>query len=168
MTLPAPYAPLVSGGDGLDRYPGDASVLAARMAAIYATPVETVLPVRGLTHGLELAYRLAARDGGSVEAPKAEPYDRLAAIYPSKGDPAAVIIRALGSPEAVAEMAARVRPSCVANAVPETNPPGSRRNAAKITVSVVGEEPGAAVFMRNRNPGPHRPPVRNASARRRR
>ncbi|MFW2345410.1 MAG: imidazoleglycerol-phosphate dehydratase HisB, partial [Brevundimonas mediterranea] len=108
MTLPAPYPPLVSGGDGLDRYPGDASALAARMAAIYAVPADQVLPVRGLTHGLELAYRLAARDGGSVEAPKAEPYDSLAAIYPAKGEPAVVVIRALGSPEAVAEMAARV------------------------------------------------------------
>ena len=72
MTLPAPYPPLVSGGDGLDRYPGDASALAARMAALYAVPADQVLPVRGLTHGLELAWRLAARDGGSVEAPKAE------------------------------------------------------------------------------------------------
>ena len=111
MTLPAPYPPLVSGGDGLDRYPGDASALAARMAAIYAVPADQVLPVRGLTHGLELAYRLAARDGGSVEAPKAEPYDSLAAIYPAKGEPAVVVIRALGSPEAVAEMAARVAPA---------------------------------------------------------
>ena len=111
MSLPAPYPPLVSGGEGLDRYPGDAQALAARMAAIYATPVETVLPVRGLTHGLELAWRLAARDGGSVQAPQAEPYDRLSAIYPAKGDPAVIVIRALGSPEAVAEMAARVAPA---------------------------------------------------------
>ena len=28
MTLPAPYPPLVSGGEGLDCYPGDASALA--------------------------------------------------------------------------------------------------------------------------------------------
>ena len=111
MTLPAPYPPLVSGGEGLDRYPGDASALGARMAAIYAVPADQVLPVRGLTHGLELAWRLAARDGGSVEAPKAEPYDSLAAIYPAKGESAVVVIRALGSPEAVAEMAARVAPA---------------------------------------------------------
>ena len=111
MTLPAPYPPLVSGGEGLDRYPGEAAALAARMAAIYAVPVDQVLPVRGLTHGLELVWRLAARDGGSVEAPKAEPYERLAAIYPAKGAPAAVVIRALGSPEAVAEMAARLAPA---------------------------------------------------------
>ncbi|MBU1520197.1 MAG: imidazoleglycerol-phosphate dehydratase HisB, partial [Alphaproteobacteria bacterium] len=111
MTLPAPYPPLVSGGDGLDRYPGEPAALAARMAAIYAVPVDQVLPVRGLTHGLELAYRLAARDGGSVEVPRAEPYDSLAAIYPGRGEPAVVVIRALGSPEAVAEMAARVAPA---------------------------------------------------------
>ena len=111
MTLPAPYPPLVSGGEGLDRYPDDTSALAARMAAVYGVPAEQVLPVRGLTHGLELAWRLAARDGGSVEAPKAEPYDSLAAIYPNKGEPAVVVIRALGSPEAVGEMAARVSPA---------------------------------------------------------
>ena len=41
MTLPAPYPPLVSGGEGLDRYPDDTSALAARMAAVYG-----VLPNR--------------------------------------------------------------------------------------------------------------------------
>ena len=111
MTLPAPYPPLASGGDGLDRYPTDPRALAARMAAIYGAPVDQVLPVRGLTHGLEVVWRLAARDGGAVEAPKAEPYDSLAAIYPTKGEAAAVVVRALGSPEAVAEMAARVFPA---------------------------------------------------------
>jgi len=111
MTLPAPFPPLVSGGDGLERYPGDAAALAARMAAIYGVAVEQVLPVRGLTHGLELAYRLALRDGGSVEAPKAEPYDSLAALYPPRGAAAVVVVRALGSPEAVSEMAARVAPA---------------------------------------------------------
>ncbi len=111
MTLPAPYPPLASGGDGLERYPTDPRALAARMAAIYGAPVDQVLPVRGLTHGLELVWRLAARDGGAVEAPKAEPYDSLAAIYPTKGEAAAVVVRALGSPEAVAEMAARVSPA---------------------------------------------------------
>ncbi|MBD3835164.1 imidazoleglycerol-phosphate dehydratase HisB [Brevundimonas sp.] len=111
MTLPAPYPPLASGGDGLDRYPTAPQALAARMAAIYGAPIEQVLPVRGLTHGLELAYRLAARDGGSVEAPKAQPYDSLAAIYRTTGEAAVVVVRALGSPEAVAEMAARVAPA---------------------------------------------------------
>jgi imidazoleglycerol-phosphate dehydratase/histidinol-phosphatase len=112
MTLPAPYAPLVSGGEGLDKYPGDASALQARMAQIYGVPGDSVLPVRGLTHGLELVWRLAARDGRSVEAPDAEPYAGLARLYrASDGDRAAVIVRALGSPEAVAEMAERVAPA---------------------------------------------------------
>ncbi|CAN5375364.1 hypothetical protein BH09PSE1_BH09PSE1_14610 [soil metagenome] len=111
MTLPAPYAPLVAGGDGLDRYPADPSALAARMAQIYGVPVEQVLPIRGLTHGLELVWRLAAQTGQSVQAPDAEPYARLNAIYGRKGETGAVVIRALGSPEAVAEMAARVAPA---------------------------------------------------------
>jgi len=111
MTLPAPYAPLVSGGDGLDRYPADPSVLAARMAQIYAVPVAQVLPIRGLTHGLELVWRLAASTGQSVQAPDAEPYARLNAIYGRNGDIGAVVIRALGSIEAVAEMAVRVAPA---------------------------------------------------------
>ena len=112
MTLPAPYAPLVAGGDGLEKYPGEASVLQARMAQIYGVAADQVLAVRGLTHGLELVWRLAARDGRSVEAPEAEPYAGLGRIYrASDGERAAVVIRALGSPEAVAEMAERVAPA---------------------------------------------------------
>lgn len=112
--LPAPFAPLVAGGDGLDRYPAEPRALAARMAQVYGVPGDSVLPVRGLTHGLELVFRLAARDGQAVEAPGAEPYTTLAALYaaPAAGAPvAAVILRALGSPEAVAEMAERVAPA---------------------------------------------------------
>ena len=113
MTLPAPYAPLVSGGEGLDRYPADPSVLGGRMAQIYGVAADQILPIRGLTHGLELVWRLAAQAGQGVQAPDAEPYARLHAIYarPGKGEPAVVIIRALGSPEAVAEMAERVAPA---------------------------------------------------------
>lgn len=114
MTLPAPYAPLVSGGEGLDRYPADPTVLAARLAALYGVAVDQVSPVRGLTHGLELAWRLAARDGLKVQAPDAEPYQGLAALYArpaATAEVAAVVIRALGSPEAVAEMAERVAPA---------------------------------------------------------
>ncbi|MDQ3126715.1 MAG: imidazoleglycerol-phosphate dehydratase HisB [Pseudomonadota bacterium] len=112
--LPAPFAPLVSGGDGLDHYPAEPRALAARMAQLYGVPADSVLPVRGLTHGLELVYRLAARDGQSVEFPDAEPYRALAALYASPAADAptgAVILRALGSPEAVAEMAERVAPA---------------------------------------------------------
>ncbi|WP_425988656.1 imidazoleglycerol-phosphate dehydratase HisB [Brevundimonas sp. TWP2-3-2] len=112
MTLPAPYAPLVSGGEGLENYPGEASALQARMAQVYGVAADQVLAVRGLTHGLELVWRLAARDGRSVEAPDAEPYAGLGRIYrASDGERAAVVIRALGSPEAVAEIAERVAPA---------------------------------------------------------
>ena len=112
--LPAPFAPLVAGGDGLDRYPSEPRALTARMGDVYGVAADRVLPLRGLTHGLELVYRLAARDGLVVEAPDAEPYRALAALYarPASGaDRAAVILRALGSPEAVAEMAARIAPA---------------------------------------------------------
>ncbi|MFC5342528.1 imidazoleglycerol-phosphate dehydratase HisB [Brevundimonas staleyi] len=112
MTLPAPYAPLVAGGEGLEKYPGEASALQARMAQIYSVGADQVLAVRGLTHGLELVWRQAARDDRSVEAPDAEPYARLGRIYrATDGERAAVVIRALGSPEAVAEMAERVTPA---------------------------------------------------------
>lgn len=111
MSLPAPFPPLVSDAAGLDAYPASPAALAARMADIYGVETGQVLPVRGLTHALELVWRLAARDGGSVEAPKAEPYLRLSAIYPVKGDAIAVIARAIGSVEAITEMATRVAPA---------------------------------------------------------
>jgi imidazoleglycerol phosphate dehydratase HisB/histidinol-phosphate/aromatic aminotransferase/cobyric acid decarboxylase-like protein len=114
MTLPAPYPPLVSGADGLDRYPSDPAALARRMAEIYGLGADRVLPVRGLTHGLELVWRLAAREGLTVQAPDAAPYADLAALYsrPTTSDqPFAVVVRALGSPEAVEEMAAAVAPA---------------------------------------------------------
>lgn len=112
--LPAPFAPLVADGEGLDHYPAEPGTLAARMAQVYGVAVESVLPVRGATHGLELVFRLAARDGLRVEAPDAEPYRTLAGLYvaPSPDAPTGtVILRALGSPEAVAEMAQRVAPA---------------------------------------------------------
>ena len=114
INLPAPFAPLVADGNGLDRYPAEPAVLAARMAQIYAVPVNQVLPVRGLSHGLELVWRLAAREGLTVTAPEAQPYAGLAAIYARSGEDretGAVVIRALGAPEAVAEMAGRVAPA---------------------------------------------------------
>lgn len=109
--LPAPFAPLVSGGEGLDRYPAEPRALTARMAEIYGVPADRVLPVRGLTHGLELVFRLAAREGLKVEAPDAEPYRALAALYRAGADTGAVIVRAAGAPGAVTEMAARVAPA---------------------------------------------------------
>ncbi|MBU1538737.1 MAG: imidazoleglycerol-phosphate dehydratase HisB [Alphaproteobacteria bacterium] len=112
--LPAPFPPLVSGGEGLDAYPVEPRALAARMARVYSVPADSVLPVRGLTHGLELVYRLAARNGLRVEAPDAEPYRTLAGLYAAPAANAGtgvVIVRAAGAPEAVAEMAARVAPA---------------------------------------------------------
>jgi histidinol-phosphate aminotransferase/imidazoleglycerol-phosphate dehydratase/histidinol-phosphatase len=109
--LPAPFAPLVSGGEGLDRYPTAPRALAARMAEIYGVASDRVLPVRGLTHGLELVFRLTAREGLKVEAPDAEPYRALAGLYPAGAGTGAVIVRAAGEPEAVAEMAERVAPA---------------------------------------------------------
>lgn len=113
MSLPAPYGPLVSGGEGLDRYPGDAEALAVRLAALYGVARDQVLPVRGATHGLELVWRLAAREGRTVQAPDAEPYRRLRAIYEAAAsrEAAAIVVRAAGSPEALAEMAARAAPA---------------------------------------------------------
>lgn len=108
--LPAPFAPLVSGGEGLDRYPAEPRALAARLAEVYGVASDRALPVRGLTHGLELVFRLAARDGLRVEAPDAEPYRALAMLYRTGAETGAVIVRAAGAPEAVAEMAARVAP----------------------------------------------------------
>ena len=46
--LPAPFAPLVAGGEGLDRYPAAPDALAARMGEVYGLPADQVLPVRGL------------------------------------------------------------------------------------------------------------------------
>ncbi|WP_392354872.1 aminotransferase class I/II-fold pyridoxal phosphate-dependent enzyme [Brevundimonas sp. LF-1] len=84
------------------------------MAALYGVDADQALPTRGLTHGLELVWRLAARDGLKVQAPDAEPYAQLAALYArpaADAGTAAVVIRALSSPEAAAEMAERIAPA---------------------------------------------------------
>ncbi len=114
MTLPAPFPPLVTGAEGLDRAPSSTTAVAARMAEIYGVATDQVLPVRGASHGLELIFRLAARDGLAVSAPDAPPFDGLAKLYraaPDRAETLAMIVRGLGSPEAVAEMAARVAPA---------------------------------------------------------
>ena len=114
MSLPAPFSPLVAGADGLDRYPSVPVALATRLAAIYGVSGDQVLPVRGLTHGLELVWRLCARDGRTVDAPQAQPYVWLNEVYRRPdlaGGVGAVVIRALGSAEAVGEMATRVAPA---------------------------------------------------------
>jgi histidinol-phosphate aminotransferase/imidazoleglycerol-phosphate dehydratase/histidinol-phosphatase len=114
MTLPAPFPPLVSGAEGLDREPSSTAAVAARMAEVYGVPGDHVLPVRGASHGLELIFRLAARDGLGVEAPDAPPFDGLAKLYrtaPEGAGTLAVIVRGLGDAEAVSEMATRVAPA---------------------------------------------------------
>ena len=113
MSLPAPFAPLVAGGDSLERYPAEPRALAARMAEIYGVTAEQVLPVRGVTHGLELVFRLAARDGGTVDAPDTEPCRSIRRLYaepPADASPAA-IVRAAGEISAVADVAQRAAPT---------------------------------------------------------
>ncbi|WP_255567856.1 hypothetical protein [Brevundimonas sp. PAMC22021] len=141
MTLPAPFAPLVSGGDGLEKYPDEASALRARMAEIYRVAPGQVLLVRGLTHGLELVWRLAARDGGSVQAPAGEPFGWLSTVYPARGDTIATVIRALGSLEAVTEMAQRVAPALlvVDEGLIEFSDAGS-------AVALIAEQPNLVVL----------------------
>ncbi len=142
--LPAPFSPLVSGGEGLDRYPARPAALAARMAEVYGVAPDQVLPVRGVTHGLELAFRLAARAGQSVEAPQAEPFQTLADLHARPGPqarPGVVIVRALGSPEAVAEMAARVAPALLV--VDEGLAEFADTPSA---VTVVGDQPNLVVL----------------------
>ena len=106
--LPAPFAPLVAGGDGLDRYPAEPRALAARMAQIYGLPADSVLPVRGLTHGLELVFRLTARDGQrpsgvwaragvtAARASAAEPARSTWRLEVMRGSPCGVIGPAAG------------------------------------------------------------------------
>ena len=91
--LPAPFPPLVAGGDGLDRYPDQTPALAARMAQVYGVAAESVLPVRGLTHGLELVFRLAARDGaaGAVNRHQQRAHLGIAARALDQADQFAVI-----------------------------------------------------------------------------
>lgn len=78
--LPAPFLPLVREAEGLDLAP-DTTALRQRMAEAYGVAPDCVLPVRGATHGIELALRLAARDGLEVEAPAGAPCDPLRALY---------------------------------------------------------------------------------------
>jgi imidazoleglycerol-phosphate dehydratase / histidinol-phosphatase len=112
MSLPAPFAPLVSGGAGLDQRPGEPLALAARMAEVYGVAPQQVLPVRGATHALELVWRLAARERRAVQAPDGEPFGWLNRVYVTgDGETLATVVRGLGAPEAVAEMAASVRPA---------------------------------------------------------
>jgi histidinol-phosphate aminotransferase/imidazoleglycerol-phosphate dehydratase/histidinol-phosphatase len=79
----APFPPLVQGGDGLQQPPAAPEALRRRMAEVYGVPVECVLPVRGVAHGLELVLRRLKLDGfGLVAAPSSgAELRRLAHIY---------------------------------------------------------------------------------------
>jgi imidazoleglycerol-phosphate dehydratase/histidinol-phosphatase len=111
--LPAPFAPLVSGGDGLERYPVAPDALQRRMAEIYGVTPECVLPVRGVTHGLELVFRLAALAGLAVEAADEEPLRRLRSLYrqADAGAQCGAVIIAATDPAQVAEQALRASPA---------------------------------------------------------
>jgi imidazoleglycerol phosphate dehydratase HisB len=52
------------------------------MAEVYGVPVECVLPIRGVTHGLELVLRRIRRDGGDgIDGVPSAELDALVAIY---------------------------------------------------------------------------------------
>lgn len=142
--LPAPFPPLVAGGDGLDRYPEPPAELAARMAEVYGVPSDSVLPVRGVAHGLELVWRMAARAGLTVEAPDAQPYLALANLYASPSADAGVagvIVRGGQSPEAVAEMAARVAPALLV-----VDEGGIEFEEAGSAAAVIADQPNLVVL----------------------
>ncbi|HZW14763.1 MAG TPA: imidazoleglycerol-phosphate dehydratase HisB [Brevundimonas sp.] len=98
--LPAPFAPLVAGGDGLDGYPAEPRALAARMAEVYAVPADCVLPVRGATHGFELVFRLAALSGAPVTTAEIEPFTTLRNLLPPTGKrrPPFAVVTSGGAP----------------------------------------------------------------------
>lgn len=117
MTLsrpPAPFSPLVAGGDGLERYPQAHAALCQRMAEIYGVAISQVLPIRGVTHGLELVFRLAARNGSQVDAPAGQPFQHLATLYRPGADDAplaAVIRQANDGPEGLRDIASQIAPA---------------------------------------------------------
>lgn len=78
----APFPALAPGGESLQRRPAEPAALRERMAALYGVDTACVLPIRDAIHGIELAFRRAARKGergfsGFVN----DDINRLAAIY---------------------------------------------------------------------------------------
>lgn len=63
MSRRAPFSPLVANADGLDAPPSNTDALRKRMAEVYGVPEASVLPVRGVWHGVELVLRRAVLDG---------------------------------------------------------------------------------------------------------
>lgn len=81
MSRRAPFPPLVVNADGLDAPPIATDALRKRMAEIYDVSEASVLPVRGLWHGMELMLRHAALDGArSVIGPDTPELRQLARI----------------------------------------------------------------------------------------
>lgn len=82
MSRRAPFPPLVANADGLDAPPLSTVALRKRMAEIYGVPEASILPVRGVWHGIELVLRRASLDGVSTFAgPDAPELRQLARIY---------------------------------------------------------------------------------------
>ncbi|HRO33847.1 MAG TPA: aminotransferase class I/II-fold pyridoxal phosphate-dependent enzyme [Brevundimonas sp.] len=90
--LPAPFRSLVREPEGLDLYPSD-EALRLRMAQVYGVEPDCVLPVRGATHGVELALRLAAREGGSADLPDDPAYLALKPLYRLDGGGGRIAVR---------------------------------------------------------------------------
>lgn len=77
----APFAPLIAGGEGLEKPPSQPDALRARMADAYGVAAECVLPVRGLCHGFALILRKIASEGArNVAAEKSPEFERIARI----------------------------------------------------------------------------------------
>ena len=88
---------LVSGAEGLNRYPDAPEALRRRMAELYGVAPDQVLPTRGATHALELVLRAARLAGAERVAGSSPLLARLAAIYGLQvAEPAQV--RVLASP----------------------------------------------------------------------
>ncbi|HEX8569295.1 MAG TPA: aminotransferase class I/II-fold pyridoxal phosphate-dependent enzyme [Caulobacteraceae bacterium] len=75
------FPALVSGGEGLNRYPAEPEGLRRRMAEVYGVAPEQVLPTRGATHALELVLRAAGRSGASSVCGDGSMLPRLARLY---------------------------------------------------------------------------------------
>lgn len=99
--LPAPFAPLTRDAEGLDAYP-QVEALRRRMAEVYGVSPDQILPVRGATHGVELALRLAARDGLAIDVPEGQPYADLCRLYRLDGGAGRVVV--LRAPVADADL----------------------------------------------------------------
>lgn len=102
--LPAPFAPLTRDAEGLDAYPRT-DALRRRMAEVYGVAHDQVMPVRGVTHAVELALRLAARDGLAVDLPQDGVYADLRRLYRLDGAGKGVVVLRAPVSDAVLDQA---------------------------------------------------------------